>query len=279
MKRIVSIQDISCFGKCSLTAALPITSAMGIETCVIPTAVLSTHTGSGFEGYTYRDLTSDIPEIAAHWKKLDLRLDAICTGYLGSFEQIKIVSDFADDFGTDDNLIIVDPVMGDKGSYYAGFDDSFANEMKKLCQKADVILPNLTEAALLLGEDYVGDGYDENYIKELLIRLSKLGSDIVVLTGVSFNENSQGVMSFSRVTGEFSSYFSDNIPGYFHSTGDVFSATLSGALVKGFNMGRAIKIAVDFTVDCIKHTLGHEKEHWYGVRFEDCIGDLIEMIK
>ena len=279
MKRIVSIQDISCFGKCSLTAALPITSAMGIETCVIPTAVLSTHTGTGFEGYTYRDLTSDIPQISAHWKRLNLRLDAICTGYLGSFEQIKIVSDFMDDFGTDDNLIIVDPVMGDKGEYYKGFNDGFAHEMKKLCKKADVILPNLTEAALLLGEDYLGDSYDEKSIKELLTRLATLGSDIVVLTGVSFNENSQGVMSYNRVTGEFSSYFSDNIPGYFHSTGDVFSATISGALVKGFDMGRAIKVAVDFTVDCIQHTLGHEKEHWYGVMFEDCIGDLIEMIK
>ena len=279
MKRIVSIQDISCFGKCSLTAALPITSAMGIETCVIPTAVLSTHTGTGFEGYTYHDLTADIPEIANHWKRLKLRLDAICTGYLGSFKQIKIVSDFFDDFTTEENLIIIDPVMGDKGKYYAGFNDEFAHEMRKLCRKADVILPNLTEAALLLDEEYVGEGYDEDYIKELLIRLSSLGSKIVVVTGVSFDENSQGVMSYNRETGEFSSYFSDNIPGYFHSTGDVFSATLSGALVKGFNMGKAIKIAVDFTVDCIKHTLGHEKEHWYGVMFEECIGDLIEMIK
>lgn len=279
MKRLVSIQDISCFGKCSLTAALPITSAMGIETCVMPTAVLSTHTGSGFEGYTYHDLTSDIPQIASHWKRLDLRLDAICTGYLGSFEQIKIVSDFFDDFKTKDNLIIVDPVMGDKGTYYAGFNDDFAREMKKLCKKADVILPNLTEAALLLGEEYREGRYDEKYIRELLIKLSALGSKIVVLTGVSFDDNSQGVMSYNSETGEFSAYFSDNIPGYFHSTGDVFSATFSGALVKGFSMSRSVKIAVDFTVDCIKHTLGHEKEHWYGVMFEECIPALIEMIK
>lgn len=279
MKRLVSIQDISCFGKCSLTVALPIISAMGIETCVLPTAVLSTHTGCGFEGYTYHELTGDIPVIADHWKSLNVHLDAICTGYLGSFEQIKIISDFCDSFSTDRNMIIVDPVMGDGGKYYKGFDDKFAHEMRKLCKKADVILPNLTEAALLLKEDFIGDSYDEEYIRKLLVRLSSLGSKIVVLTGVTFDKNSQGVMSYNSETGEFSSYFSDNIPGYFHSTGDVFSATLSGALVKGFDMGKAIKIAVDYTVDCIKHTIGHEKEHWYGVMFEECIPHLIDMIK
>ena len=170
MKRIVSIQDISCFGKCSLTVALPIISAMGIEACPVPTAVLSTHTG-GFTGYTYRDLTNDIPSIA------------VSTWYLCSFVQLKIVSDFFDKFKTDDNLIIVDPVMGDKGHFYAGFTEDFALEMKKLCSKADVIVPNLTEAAQLLDEDYIDSGYDEKYIKNLLIRLSNLGSKIVVLTG------------------------------------------------------------------------------------------------
>ncbi len=278
MKRIVTIQDISCFGKCSLTVALPIISAMGVEACCVPTAVLSTHTG-GFTGYTYHDLTNDIPEISNHWKNIGLNFDAVYTGYLGSFEQIKIVSDFFDIFKTSDNLLIVDPVMGDKGKFYAGFTNAFAEEMKKLCKKADVILPNLTEAALLLGEPYAGDNYDENFIKNMLIRLSALGSKIVVLTGVSFDENSQGVMSYNSETGEFSSYFNDNIPGYFHSTGDVFSSTLSGALVKGFDMGMSLKIAVDFTVDCIKHTLEYKKEHWYGVRFEDCLPDLINMIK
>lgn len=277
MKRIVSIQDISCFGKCSLTVALPIISAMGVEACVIPTAVLSTHTG-GFTGYTYRDLTADIPNISAHWKKIRLGFDAVSTGYLGSFEQIKIVSEFFDDFKTDNNLIIVDPVMGDKGKFYAGFNTEFASEMKKLCRKADVILPNLTEASLLLGEEYT-DTYDEEYIKDILIRLAGLGSKIVMLTGVSFDKRSQGVMSYNSETEEFSAYFSDNIAGYFHSTGDVFSSTLSGALVKGFDMGTSIKIAVDFTVDCIRHTLGSEKEHWYGVKFEECIPDLLEMIK
>ncbi len=278
MKRIVTIQDISCFGKCSLTVALPIISAMGIEACAVPTAVLSTHTG-GFTGYTYRDLTQDIPNIAKHWKNLDIKFDAVYTGYLGSFEQIKIVSDFFDEFKTDDNLLIVDPVMGDKGKFYAGFTNAFAAEMRGLCKKADVILPNLTEAALLLNEEYVGDSYGENYIKEMLIRLSRIGTKIVVLTGVSFDKNSQGVMSYNRETGEFSGYFNENIPGYFHSTGDVFSSVISGALTLGFDMGKAVKTAVDFTVSCIKNTLGCEKEHWYGVKFEECLPDLIEMCR
>lgn len=278
MKRLVSIQDISCFGKCSLTAALPIVSAMGIETCVIPTAVLSTHTGTGFEGYTYRDLTSDIPAITAHWKKLNLRFDAICTGYLGSRNQVRIVLDFFDTFRTPECNIIVDPVMGDKGHYYNGFDDNFAHEMRLLCSKADVILPNLTEAALLLGEEYRGEGYDETYIKGLLQRLATLGSKNIILTGVSFDAKKQGVISYNSTTGEYHNYFNDNIPGYFHSTGDVFSATLAGALVKGFDLGHASQIAVDFTVDCIRHTLGHERDHWYGVMFEECLPDLIKAI-
>ena len=144
MKKAVTIQDISCFGKCSLTVALPIISAMGIETAVIPTAVLSTHTG-GFTGYTFRDLTNDIPDIADHWKKLNLKFDAVYTGYLGSMEQINIVSNFFDDFRTDKNVIIVDPVLGDNGKFYAGFGTEFAEKMSSLCSKADYIIPNMTD--------------------------------------------------------------------------------------------------------------------------------------
>ena len=278
MKRIVSIQDISCFGKCSLTVALPIISAMGIETCVIPTAVLSTHTGSGFEGYTYHDLTEDIPAIASHWQKLGMRFDAISTGYLGSQKQVAIVLDFFRDFGTKDNRIIVDPVLGDKGTYYKGLDDSYAQEMRRLCAQADVIMPNLTEASLLLGEPYRGDSYSESYVKDLLRRLAELGAREVLLTGVSFDERHQGVVAYNRDLDTFFDYFTENIPGYFHSTGDVFSATLSGALVLGLPIDRAIRTAVDFTVECIRHTVGHEREHWYSVRFEECLPWLIKAV-
>ena len=166
MKRIVTIQDISCFGKCSSTVALPLISAMGVEAAVIPTAVLSTHTG-GFTGYTFRDLTADIPKIAQHWKSLQLEFDGIYTGYLGSREQIQIVSNFFDQFRSSNTKIVVDPVMGDFGKFYAGFTMDFVAEMRQLCQKADIIVPNLTEVSLLLGIPYP-ENYTEADVHNML---------------------------------------------------------------------------------------------------------------
>ena len=153
-KRLVAINDISGFGKCSLTVALPIISAAGIETICMPTAVLSTHTG-GFTGYTYRDLTCDMPDISAHWKSIDLKPDAIYSGFLGSFDQIDIVKKFAEDFKRDDNLFIADPCMADHGKMYTLFDKKFAKAMVSLCAKADIILPNITEACFMAGEEFI----------------------------------------------------------------------------------------------------------------------------
>ena len=178
LKRIVTIQDISCFGKCSLTVAHPILCAMGLETAVIPTAVLSTHTYQ-FKDYTFRDLTSDIPAIATHWKSLNLQFNGIYTGYLGSTEQVQIVSDFFDTFRNEHTSIIVDPVMGDAGKLYAGFTADFVQKMKALCKKADIIAPNMTEAALLLDRPYRTD-YTEAEIQELLKKLTDLGAPTVV---------------------------------------------------------------------------------------------------
>lgn len=174
MKRIMTIQDISCVGKCSLTVALPIISAMGVEAGILPTAVLSTHTA--FSNFTFCDLTSEIAPIAQHWKNEKIGFDAIYTGYLGSFEQLKLVSDFFDAFKTDENMIVIDPVMGDYGKLYPGFTEEFAAEMAKLCGKADLILPNMTEVSYMLGIDYVDSGYDENYVKDLLKKLCGLGA-------------------------------------------------------------------------------------------------------
>lgn len=278
MKRTVSIQDISCFGRCSLTVALPVLSAMGIECAIVPTAVLSTHTG-GFKGYTFCDLTNEIAPIAAHWKQEGITFDSIGTGYLGSDEQIALVSDFFDQFGKN-ALIFVDPVMADHGKLYAGFAPDFPAKMASLCAKADIIVPNLTEAAFLLGEEFVGSDYDEAYIHGLLRRLtSTLGCPKAVLTGVVYEPKHQGAVAYDAEKDEFFEYFGENLPVAFHGTGDVFSSSLCGALTKGADLTSALKVAVDFTIAAIKNTMGCEDTYWYGVNFESALGDLAAVSK
>lgn len=273
MKRIATIQDISCFGKCSLTVALPLISACGVEACPIPTAVLSTHTG-GFEGFTIHDLTDEITPIADHWKKLDLHFDGIYTGYLGSPEQLKIVSDFIDNFKKDNTIVFIDPVMGDHGKLYAGFDESFAKKMVSLVGKADIIAPNLTEVSYLLGEEYRED-FTVEEIKDMLIRLSELGSETVIITGVRRGD-SLGVMAYESSKNTFTEYFRERIPDTFHGTGDVFASVCSSALVKGFSVEEAIILATDFVVECICHTAEDKQNHWYSVKFEECIPSLVK---
>lgn len=174
-KRIAAIHDISCVGRCSLTVALPILSAAGFDTSVLPTAILSTHTG-GFEGFTYRDLTTDIKPISNHWQSLNIKFDALYSGFLGSFEQIDLVAELFDTFRSKETLVMVDPVMADNGVLYSVYSPEMAKGMSKLCAKADIIVPNLTEAAFLLEEEYVGENYSQEYIESLLKRLSVLGA-------------------------------------------------------------------------------------------------------
>lgn len=277
-KRIVTIQDISCFGKCSLTVALPIISAMGIECAVIPTAVLSTHTG-GFSNFTFCDLTDEIPKIQKHWKDLDLKFDFIYTGYLGSTKQLEYVSDFFENFRNENTKILVDPVMADNGMLYKNFDKTFVKGMRDLCAKADIIVPNLTEAAFMLEEEFMPPAtYNEEYIQNTLKKLCSLGCKTAVLTGVCYENSKQGAVAYNSETGEFSSYFRENIPASYHGTGDVFSSTLSGSLCLGKDMQKSLKIAADYTVECIKRTLG-DNEHFYGVKFEDEIPYLVNLLK
>ncbi len=275
MKRIVTVQDISCIGKCSLTVALPIISAMGVEAAVVPTAVLSTHTA--FKGFTFRDLTSDIRSITEHWKQEKLSFDAIYTGYLGSFEQLELVSEFFDDFGTDDNMIIVDPVMGDFGKLYPGFTQEFADKMAELCGKADIIVPNMTEASFMLGIEYK-ENYDEEYVKDILKKLCKNGAKKAVLTGINYVEGKIGVMCYDSQKNSYSTYFREKVNASYHGTGDVFASTLTGALVRGFSFEESLKIAVDYTVECIRATSEDPDSRWYGVNFEATIPYLIKRI-
>lgn len=276
MKRIVTIQDISCVGKCSLTVALPIISAMGIETAAIPTAVLSTHTA--FKNFTCRDLTGDLPKIAKHWKKEKFDFDGIYTGYLGSIEQIDMLKEFFKQFKTSNNFVFIDPVMADNGKLYAGFDEKFVKEMKELCKIADIIVPNLTEASYMLEKEYK-ENYSEQEIKDMLIELSFLGPKYVVLTGVSFNENKLGVMSYNKETNKFFTYFKEKVPAKYHGTGDIFASTLVGAITNRNTLEEGLKVAVDYVWETINDTYKTNKKDVYGVNFETKIPYLIDRIK
>ena len=299
-KRVATIQDISCFGRCSLTVALPIISAAGIETCGVPTAVLSTHTG-GIQGFTYKDLTDQITPIADHWQSLGLEFDALYTGYLGSFEQIDLMKDFFHRFKGPDTKILIDPVMADNGVLYGGFSEDFPAGMAELCGMADIIVPNLTEAALMLGEEYLGGGYknqvgdgfaypkegeevagagyDRDYIEGLVRRLAKLGPKQVVVTGISFEPEKLGAVSYDADLDQTSYYFNRKIEGYYHGTGDVFASALCAAIVNGKTIERAVEIAVDYTVGCIARTASMDVDHRFGVNFDAGLGEFAQIVK
>ena len=276
MKRILTIQDISCVGKCSLTVALPIISAMGVETAIIPTAVLSTHTM--FQNFTFKDLADQIDPICNHWKAEGIGFDSIYTGYLGSFEQIDMMAQLFDAFKTEENVILVDPVMADNGKLYPAFDEAFAAKMATLCAKADIIVPNITEACFMTGTEY-RETYDEAYVKELLLKLSKLGAKVSILTGVSFETGKTGVMGYETATGEFSYYCHEKLAKSYHGTGDIFSSTCVGAMMRGKPWQEAVKVAADYTAECIRLTMADPDGRFYGVNFEQAIPYLLERMK
>lgn len=264
-------------GKCSLTVALPIISAMGVETCVLPTAVLSTHTA--FKGFTFRDLTQDIVPVTEHWKSEKVHFDAIYTGYLGSFEQLDLMHKLISDFGGKDTLTIVDPCMADNGKLYAGFTEEFADAMRKLCSKADVILPNMTEACFLLGIPYKASGYDKEYIQKMLKDLSELGARKVILKGVDFNQGKIGIASYDSIADSYGWYFHEKLNSSFHGTGDIFASVMTGSLMRDFPIEKAYRLAADFVVESIKKTLSHKNYNWYGVDFESSLSKLIDAVK
>ncbi len=269
-KRILTVQDISCVGQCSLTVALPILSACGLETCVLPSAVLSTHT-SGFTGYTCRDLTEDMPAILAHWEKEGIDFSAIYTGYLGSTAQIDLVKELFRRVAADGCVKVVDPAMADNGALYPAFDAAFVDAMRSLCGAADYVLPNITEACFLTGTDY-RTAYDRAYIDGLLEKLRALGCKNVVLTGVSYAPGKTGVAVLQD--GVYSLYEHEKLPGGCHGTGDVYASAFVGALLRGKDARAAAKIAADYTVACIRATAAVEN-HWYGVTFEPVLGQLM----
>lgn len=273
-KRILTIQDISCVGQCSLTVALPILSACGLETAILPSAVLSTHS-VGFRDFTFRDLTEDIPAIEHHWQQEDIRFQAVYTGYLGSARQIEMVQDICRDLLVPGGKKIVDPAMADRGELYPVFDMDFVQEMKKLVGKGDIVLPNITEASLLTDTEY-REEYDEEYICGLVDGIHRLGAGTVVLTGVSYDAHSTGVLVSEQ--GKQTYYRHELLDRGCHGTGDVYASSFVGAYMHGKTVPEAARIAADYTLACIKNTLD-DPDHWYGVKFEPVLGELIDALK
>ena len=270
--RILTVQDISCLGQCSITVALPILSACGHETCILPSAVLSTHTG-GFGMPHIKDLTDDFAGILDHWQDQKFTFDAVYTGYLGNTAHMDYVKRIFDTMLAPGGVRIVDPAMGDHGKLYTGFDEKYALAMRDLCASADVILPNVTEACFMTGTPYRQE-LNEEYVSALMEKMEKIAPN-VVLTGIGYNSNETGVMVSQ--SGKRWHYVHEKIPKSFHGTGDVFASAFVGAWQQGKSMTEAVAIAADFTARCIEKTW-KEPAHWYGVKFEEVLPELIKSL-
>lgn len=270
-KRILTIQDISCVGQCSMTVALPVLSACGHEVCILPSAVLSTHTG-GFQSPVVQDLTDRMPDMAAHWAREGISFDVIYTGYLGSNRAVEYARQIMDTMLAPGGMVIVDPAMADHGKLYKGLDESYASEMEKLCRRADVVLPNVTEAAMMAGLPY-RETLEEAYVRQLLERLDFAD---VLMTGVGFSPEQTGFALKSD--GEVVFRHHNRVPKSYHGTGDLFAAAFVGALASGNPLARSGEIASEFTLKSIQNTFDGPA-HWYGVKFETALPNLIEMLK
>ena len=273
--RAAAIHDLSGFGRCSLTVAIPILSAMGVQCCPLPTAFLSTHTG-GFQGFTFLDMTEELPRIARHWKSLDLRFQAIYSGFLGSERQIDIVADFIRTFRNRDAIVVVDPVMGDDGRAYQTYTPAMCAGMCRLAELADVITPNLTEAAFLLNRDYSALDRSEAGLRRLAEELSLGGTRSVALTGASLEAGKTGAVCFDARTGRTQAVQTDFIVHPLHGTGDVFASVLTGALLRGRSLAEAAEQAVEFIRACAVRTVEQDLPLREGVDFEPLLGLLMD---
>lgn len=274
LKNVLAIHDISCLGKCSLTVALPIISACGHTTTVLPTAILSTHTG-GFTGYTFNDLTDDLLPIVNHWKELDVKFDCIYVGYLGSIKQVEIIKQIIGMFKTEQTLVVIDPVMGDNGSLYVGFDKEFARELSSLTCLADIIVPNFTEASFILNSQFNPHPTKEQ-IESMLVALFEKTSANIVLTGVDDGGLGLGACVLNKQSGKISYSFAEKLPASFHGTGDVFASALVGEIMKGKSIEESCQIACNFTTASAKFTMQSGFDLKYGVAFEKYLKMLAE---
>ena len=266
-KRVLAVHDISCVGRCSLTVALPILSAAGINTSIIPTALLSTHTGE-FTGYTHLDLSDQLLPIARHIATLGLAFDALYTGYLASSQQVRQVLEIVDLLIGPQTHLFVDPAFADHGKLYSLLDDTMPSQMRRLCARAHTIVPNLTEAAFLLDEPYPGESYSPAYVSRLARSLCSMGPENVIITDVSFDPKETGIVMYQRGMGEPLFSFTKRYQGPFHGTGDVFASFLLGALLRGKSLLSAARLALSLTHDSILVTLEEGQPLRYGVQFE-----------
>ncbi|MDD4807072.1 pyridoxamine kinase [Caproicibacterium sp. XB2] len=277
-KRVAAIHDLSGFGKCSLSVILPVLSCMGHEVCCLPTAVLSSHTG-GLPDVTMRDLTPEMHGFLRQWKELHIPFDSIYTGFLGSAEQIAVVQEFLQQFRQKDTLVLVDPAMADDGRLYDTYTQEMAAGTEKLCRQADVVVPNRTEAAMLLGEPYREGPCTRQYVESVLHRLTGLGPRVAVLTGVWFSPELIGAAGYDRTSGEVSYAFRPRIAGSYQGTGDLFAAVLLGALLHQKHLRSALQLAVDFTAAAVRRTHEAGTNPLWGVRFEPCLPTLMQELE
>lgn len=277
-KRALAIHDISCVGRCSLTVALPILSAAGINASVIPTALLSTHTGE-FTGYTHLDLSDQLLPIARHLTTLGLRFDALYTGYLASAEQVQLVSSVADMLCGTDTRLFVDPAFADHGKLYSRMGGEMPLQMRGLCARAHTIVPNFTEASFLLGKPYLDGGYDAAYVRSLAAELAALGPESVVITDVRIEEGQTGVAVYRKKNRAFRLLFKPRYDGIFYGTGDVFASFLVACTLSGLPLDQAVQTALDCTHEAIRLTIEGGEPLRYGVQFERVLPRLIDALK
>lgn len=273
MKRLVTIQDLSCVGRCSLGVAMAVLPSMGIETAALPTAMLSTHTQ--FEGFTFLDLTDEAEKIMAHWQKLDMHFDAIYIGYLGSVRLIRMASEFIRAFRAADTRVIIDPAFGDNGCLYKGFDLAYVRGIRELCAQADVILPNVTEVCYLLGMEYRND---VSAMPEIIGRAGELlGGDLknVLMTSCRFAEQQTGLACIGADAFE---YPHELLPYSLHGSGDLFASVFSGLLTLDRGIEAAARAAADFTFDSLKYSMNLPDHRWYGLDFEPMLAELAKRI-
>lgn len=276
VKRVAAIHDLSGFGRSSLTAIIPILSTMGLQVCPLPTAILSTQT-DGFEDYSFLDLTDSMEEYINHWHKLKIDFDCIYSGFLGSTRQINIISNFIDLFNTEHTLVVIDPVMGDNGELYNTMDISIIENMISLIKKADIITPNITEAAYIIGETLNKDlDITEDLIKDWCIRLADLGPNIVIITSVpdSSNDKNTSVVAYNKEDNVFWKVSCKYIPAFYPGTGDSFTSVLIGSLLQGDSLPIALDRGVQFINTSIKASYGFKYPNREGVLLEKVLDTL-----